>query len=133
MKRTTPTTNSPVGRGLYRSRRGILLGVCRGVAEYVDLSVFWVRVIAVIALFATGLWPLSGVYLVAALLMKPEPAIPFESEREREFYTTHAGRRLEAVRAARTAFERLERRLCRMEDIVTGPAYRWRERLDDPS
>ena len=60
--------------GLYRSRDGILFGVCRGLAEYFDLSVFWTRVVAVIVLVCTGLWPVVGLYLLAALLMKPEPS-----------------------------------------------------------
>ena len=34
-------------RGLYRSRRGIICGVCRGVAEYLDFSVFWTRAVTV--------------------------------------------------------------------------------------
>ena len=50
--------NKDSGRGLYRSRNGIIFGVCRGLAEYFDFSVFWVRMIAVILLFVTGLWPL---------------------------------------------------------------------------
>ena len=59
--------------GLYRSRNGILFGVCRGLAEYFDLSVFWTRVVGVIILVCTGLWPITGIYLLAALLMKPAP------------------------------------------------------------
>ena len=59
--------------GLYRSRKGVLFGVCRGTAECFDISVFWTRVAAVIALIATGLWPIAGLYLLAALLMKPDP------------------------------------------------------------
>ena len=59
--------------GLYRSRDGVLFGVCKGLARYFDLSVFWTRVVAVIVLICTGLWPVVGLYLVAALLMKPEP------------------------------------------------------------
>ncbi|HQE75776.1 MAG TPA: PspC domain-containing protein, partial [Candidatus Hydrogenedentes bacterium] len=31
--------------GLYRSRHGFLFGVCRGLAEYFDLSLFWLRAI----------------------------------------------------------------------------------------
>jgi len=58
---------------LYRSRGGLVLGVCRGVAEYMNLSVFWTRVVAVGLLVLTGLWPVVGVYLLAALLMKREP------------------------------------------------------------
>jgi phage shock protein PspC (stress-responsive transcriptional regulator) len=59
--------------GLYRSRDGLLFGVCKGLAEYFNLSVFWTRVVAVIILLCTGLWPVVGVYLLAALLMKRAP------------------------------------------------------------
>lgn len=57
--------------GLYRSRDGVLFGVCRGLAEYFDLSVFWTRVASIIVLVCTGIWPTLAVYLLAALLMKP--------------------------------------------------------------
>ena len=56
-------------RGLYRSRNGVILGVCRGVADYFDFSVFWIRAIAVILFICTGFWPIVGVYILAALLM----------------------------------------------------------------
>ena len=59
--------------GLYRSRDGLLFGVCAGLAERFDLSVFWVRVVAVLCLLFSGLWPTVAIYLLAALLMKPEP------------------------------------------------------------
>lgn len=62
------------GRGLYRSRKGVLFGVCKGIADYLDISVFWTRVLAVITMILTGLWPIVGVYLLAAFLMKREPA-----------------------------------------------------------
>lgn len=60
-------------RGLYRSRGGIVCGVCKGLAEYFDLSVFWLRVIALIVGFSTGVLPSIAVYILAALLMKSEP------------------------------------------------------------
>ena len=59
--------------GLYRSRDGILFGVCRGIAEYFDISVFWTRVLTTIGLIMTGFFPIGVVYILAALLMKPEP------------------------------------------------------------
>ena len=52
------------------------MGVCRGLAEYFDFSVFWLRTAAVILLFMTGFWPITAIYFIAAFLMKPEPAIP---------------------------------------------------------
>jgi phage shock protein C len=60
-------------RGLYRSRDGILAGVCAGLADYFDLSVFWVRVIVVIGFLITGFWPVGVAYIIAAFMMKKEP------------------------------------------------------------
>ena len=59
--------------GFYRSRNGAIFGVCRGIADHFDFSLFWTRMIAVIILFITGFWPAVGLYLLAALLMKSEP------------------------------------------------------------
>jgi phage shock protein C len=59
--------------GMYRSRDGILFGVCRGLAEYFDISVFWTRVIVVIAFIISGFFPVGVAYILGALLMKPEP------------------------------------------------------------
>ena len=67
---------------LYRSRHGRILGVCRGLAEYMNVSVFWTRVIALALLVFTGFWMVLGIYFVAALLMKPEPVVPLESEED---------------------------------------------------
>ncbi|MGD9064609.1 MAG: PspC domain-containing protein, partial [Desulfobacterales bacterium] len=67
-------SNSITGRGLYRSRNGIIFGVCRGLADYLDFSVFWIRVIAIILFIFTGFWPVVGIYLLAALLMKLAPS-----------------------------------------------------------
>ena len=60
-------------QGLYRSRNGILLGVFTGIAEYLDLSVFWIRITALITLFATGFFPMAFIYMVIALIMKKRP------------------------------------------------------------
>ncbi len=59
--------------GLYRSRDGILFGVCQGVAEYFDLSAFWLRVIVLVAFLCTGFFPVGVLYILAALVMKPRP------------------------------------------------------------
>ena len=63
----------PARRGLYRSRDGILAGVCAGLADYFDFSVGWTRLLAVIAFVCTGFWPIGVAYIVAALMMKKEP------------------------------------------------------------
>ncbi|MCH8284134.1 MAG: PspC domain-containing protein [Chloroflexi bacterium] len=60
--------------GLYRSRSGMIAGVCAGIAEHFDFSVFWTRAVAVGILLCTGFWPVVFIYIIAALMLKKEPA-----------------------------------------------------------
>lgn len=115
---------------LYRARNGIIFGVCRGVAEYMNFSVFWTRLIAVCCLLFTGFWPVVGIYFLAALLMKPEPMVPFESDGDREFYDSYTSSRTLAVDRLKRAFDHLDRRIQRMENVVTSKDYDWERRLN---
>ncbi len=117
------------GRSLYRSRRGVIFGVCRGLADYFDFNVFWIRVILIIILIISGLWPIVGLYLLASLLIKPEPVRPIETEDEQDFYDSYITSRQRAVREIKRRYENLERRIRRMEDTVTGPEFNWDEKL----
>jgi len=58
---------------VYRSRSGMIFGVCKGLADHWNLKVFWVRVITVAIFICTGFFPIVVLYLLAALLMNPEP------------------------------------------------------------
>jgi phage shock protein C len=116
--------------GLYRSRNGIILGVCKGIADYFDFSVFWTRVITVVLLFFTGFWPIMILYFVAALLMKPEPVIPIETDEEQEFYDSYVHSHRGATDRLKRRYENLERRIRRMEDHVTGREFEWENKLN---
>ena len=116
--------------GLYRSRNGIILGVCRGIADYFDFSVFWVRVITLVLLFLAGFWPVMILYFVAALLMKPEPVIPIETDEEQEFYDSYVHSHRGATDRLKRRYENLERRIRRMEDHVTGREFEWENKLN---
>ena len=116
--------------GIYRSRNGVLLGVCRGVAEYFDLSVFWIRLAVVIVFLLSGFWPVIGIYLAAALLMKPHPVRPIETEDEQEFYDSYVHSPRSAAQRLRRQFENLERRIRRMESTVTGKDYEWERKFN---
>lgn len=59
--------------GFYRSRDGMIFGVCKGIAQYFDLSLFWVRIAFLAGLFFTGFFPVGALYIFMALLMKKEP------------------------------------------------------------
>ncbi len=115
--------------GIYRSRNGVFLGVCRGIAEYFDLSVFWVRIALVVVFIFSGFWPVIGVYLVAAFFMKPKPVKPIKSEGERDFYDSYVHSPKTAAQRLRKKFDDLERRIRGMEDKVTGREYEWERRF----
>jgi phage shock protein C len=112
-------------RRLYRSRNGVILGVCKGLADYFNLNVFWLRIIAVLILILSGLWPVVGLYLLASLLMKPEPVRPFKTDEERDFYDSYVHSRQNAARRVRRRYENLDRRIRRMEDTVTAREFDW--------
>lgn len=126
----TYPSNSEPRRGLYRSRHGVIFGVCRGIAEYLDFSVFWMRIVTIVLLFWTGVLPVLGTYVIAALLMKPEPVLPFRDEADEEFYQTYAASRRMAVHRLKRTYDNLDRRIRRIESIVTARDYDWDRRLN---
>lgn len=117
-------------RGPFRSRSGVILGVCRGLAEHFDFNIFWVRFVAVLLLLFSGLWPVAAVYVVAALLMKPEPVRPFESVDEEDFYDSYVHSRPGAARRLKRRYENIERRIRRMEDTVTAREFEWDRKMN---
>jgi phage shock protein C len=116
--------------GIYRSRNGVFLGVCKGVAEYFDFKVFWIRMAMVVVFIFSGFWPVIGVYLVAAFFMKPQPIIPLESEDERVFYDSYVNAPRSAAQRMKRKFEELDRRIRKMEDEVTTREYDWERRFN---
>jgi phage shock protein C len=116
--------------GLYRSRQGVVLGVCKGIAQYFDFSVLWMRAIAIVLLLVTGFWPITILYFIAALLMKPEPVVPIQSSEEQEFYDSYIHSRKRAIDRLKKRFDNLDRRIQRMEHTVTSREFDWEKRLN---
>lgn len=116
--------------GIYRARDGVFLGVCKGIAEYFDFSVFWVRIAMVTVFIFSGFWPVIGIYLVAAFFMKPRPVRPVESEDEQEFYDSYVNTPRNAAQRLRKKFNELDGRIRRMEDKVTGREYEWERKFN---
>lgn len=116
-------------RGIHRARHGVVFGVCRGLANHFDFSLFWVRVIAAGLILFTGVWPGVVLYILAALLMKPEPVLPAASAEEREFCDRYAHARHDAAQRLRRRYDHLDDRIRRMEDVVTSREFDWDRRL----
>jgi len=115
--------------GPYRSRDGMVFGVCRGIAEHLDFSPTVFRVIVVCGTLFTWVWPGVITYIIAALLMKPEPIVPFDSQSDAEFYNSYSASSTMALQRLKDTFDNLDRRIQRMENIVTAPDFDWDERL----
>jgi phage shock protein C len=115
--------------GHHRSRNGVILGVCRGLAEYSDISLFWIRFIGVVLLLFTGIWPIVILYVIAALFMNPEPTF-LEDMDQREFYDGLVRSREMTTDRIKRRHEELERRIQRLEHTVTTPEFDWERRLN---
>jgi len=118
------------GEGIYRARGGRIFGVCQGLADYFGFSVTGVRIAAVLLLIFTGFWPVLGIYLLAALIMKPEPAVPPSDEGEQEFYDSYVNSRKLALDRLKRTYDNLNRRIRRMEDVVTAKEFDWERRFN---
>lgn len=116
-------------RRLYRSRDGVILGICRGLADYFNLRVGWVRFFTVLISLFSGIWPLVAIYIIAGILMKPEPVLPLESEDQRDFYDNYTDNRHRTLRDLKRRFEALDQRLRRMENKVTSKDFAWEQRF----
>lgn len=116
-------------RTLFRSRHGLIFGVCRGLADYSVLPVFWIRLAVILLVCLTAFFPVAFIYLLAAIFLRPEPVIRPETPEAWAFYHTYAQDRLAAINALRQKFEALERRTQRMESLVASKEAVWEERL----
>ena len=116
-------------RGLYRSQNGVILGVCRGVADYFDFSVFWIRAIAIVLFICTGFWPIVGIYVLAALLMKSDPSKHVGSGSQHKTGSRYHCTRNDAANTLKRKWKHLEKRIRRMEDKVTSGEYDWNRRF----
>ncbi len=58
---------------IYRSRDGKVLGVCAGIAKYFGLDVGVTRLVSLLLIFFTGIWPGLVLYFVAGWIMPLEP------------------------------------------------------------
>src|SRR3546814_11783322 len=67
------------------TERGVIFGVCAGLADYFGISRFIVRIVAVIALFMFPP-PTLFCYFMAALLIPRAPAYHYASDAEKEFW-----------------------------------------------
>lgn len=116
---------------LYRARDGKVMGVCKGLARYFDVRVRYVRLAFIFAAIFTAFWPVAIIYVLLGLIVKPEPVYMPQDAAEKDFYSAYVGSRFEAVSRLRDKFDRIEKRIRRMEDVVTSKEFNWERRFND--
>jgi phage shock protein C len=115
--------------GLYRSRKGVILGVAKGLALSANLPVWVVRVAFIFTGLITQVIPVVVLYIVLAVLLKPEPVLHFQTAEEKEFYNSYSTDRRSAIERMRSILVRLEKRVQRLENAVTDSEKDWDRRF----
>ena len=111
-------------RGLHRSRENrVFFGVCGGIAEAADLNATGVRLIVVLLTLLSSIIPGLLIYLVFAMAMKPAPLVRFMDAEDEDLYQTLRHAPEVAFDRARRRFEQIDKRLQRLESIVTSRDY----------
>jgi phage shock protein C len=120
--------------GLRRiPQRGIVAGVCAGVAEYFDWNVKVLRAVLVIAFLCTGAFPIVAVYAVLWYVMDP---IDADTAAAGGYgggggggsspYGSASAPRRPSLAEVQVRFERLDNRLREIEECVTDKEFELR-------
>ena len=117
-------------RRLYRdTERGIFGGVCAGIANYLGLEPWLIRLAFVALVLFGGLMAPLIVYIVLVFVLNPQPQYDdeWEERSERaEVRTPHVTIRTSpklGLRVVGADLRELELRLRRLETYVTSPKY----------
>lgn len=110
---------------LYRlPDEGMIAGVCAGLADHFGIAKVWVRLGAIVTLFAfNGLAVIA--YIALAIIMKPLHS--------KKCYEKPEGtsRQSRSAQAARQRLEAIDERLANVERYVTSNRYRLNKQFEE--
>lgn len=115
---------------LYRDpRRAWVAGVCAGIANYLGVPVFWIRLLTVLPLMSP-LAPLVVIaYLIAICRIPREPEELYRDEEEKEFWQSVSHAPSATFGQVRHKMRDLEHRLRRLEAYVTSTEFEFNQNL----
>jgi phage shock protein C len=116
-------TRSPNPHKLYRSRTDAKLGgVCAGIADYLNVDSWIVRLVFAIGFFAFTPVFLLG-YLILWWIVKQQPMGLYESQEEEVFWRSVATKPEQTLSALRNKFRQLDSEIGRLEGFVASREY----------
>ena len=116
---------------LYKdSNRGVISGVCAGIAQYFNISVMGVRLgFCLGMIFFSPLFLLA--YIVLALSLKPKPALIYRSHDDEIFWRNVSFQPKDTFAMLRHKFRKLNTRLQRLEEHVTSTEYELNQKFKE--
>lgn len=127
----TRSTRDPHDRNrLYRNKkRGLLAGVCAGIADWTGFNLTALRVgVVLLAIPWTAVIVIG--YVVLALLLPVAPRDLYADEQEAEFWRETRRAPVDGVASLNRRFRHLDRRLQKLEAWLTSREYRIRQEID---
>lgn len=126
----TSELNPSRERRWYRNRkRGWIGGVCAGLADYLGVPLFWVRLLILIPLFSPLLPLLAIAYLIAVFVLPQQPDDQFVNQEHEQFWRKATNAPSDTCSQVNYSMERLELRLQQLESYVTSHQYQVNEGL----
>lgn len=115
---------------LYRNRnKGIVGGVCAGLADYFEVDRKLVRILFVVALFMTMQVALIA-YIIAYFALDNDPnSLMDEDGRLKSRFDSNFERK-SVLNSVQDRFESVERRIRRLEAYVTSKRFQLRDEID---
>lgn len=111
---------------LYRSRRGMIFGVCQGIADWRGINAGYVRLALVVLTVFTGFFPFGLLYLLAAFFLPLEPS--FHERENRSWYRSGVRKGFDDLRQE---FDDLSSRFNKMDRRSYSKERDWDDRFKD--
>ncbi len=124
-------TNSTRRFRLWRNRdRGMLAGVCAGIADYLGVEPIVVRIIAALGLIF--FFPPTAIgYVILALSLPPKPPELYASRDEEAFWRGVSTAPGDTFQSLKRKFRELEERLAQMEGQVASGDFELHRKFRD--
>jgi phage shock protein C len=124
-------TNSTQRFRLWRDReRGIIAGVCAGIADYIGIEPIAVRIVAVLGLLF--FFPVTVIgYVILTLALPPKPSSLYGSREEEAFWRSVNTAPTDTFQSLKHKFRDLEDRLAHMEAQVASGDFELHRKFRD--
>jgi len=125
------TNSSSTRHRLWRDTdRGILAGVCAGIADYLGIEPIVIRLVAVLGL-VLFFPPTIAAYVILALVLRPKPPALYASPDEEAFWRGVGTAPADTLHSLKRKFADLEARLGQMESQVVSGDFELHRRFRD--